>query len=53
MKKPYNCHECGSIFSVEADLAVGDISFCPYCSSELYDLDDDDDLEFDDEDSRY
>lgn len=52
MNKPITCHECGSVFNIEPELEVGEVSFCPYCSSELYTLDEEDDL-LDDEDSGY
>lgn len=45
-KKPHICHECGSefyVFPAYEDAGREDqiTSWCPYCGSELYELDDD------------
>lgn len=54
-KKPHECHECGAefyVFSTYDEQDADDVSFCPYCGSELYHLDEDSepdcDLDYDD-----
>jgi len=37
------CNECGSEFVIQAIETVEEITFCPYCGHELYDLDEDED----------
>jgi hypothetical protein len=43
------CNECGSEFVVQEIETVEEVTFCPYCGHELYDLDEDED----DEDSSW
>ena len=43
------CNECGSEFMIQAIETEEEITFCPYCGSELFDSDE----EEDDEDSRW
>jgi len=37
------CNECGSEFVIQAIETVEEITFCPYCGHELYDLDEEED----------
>ena len=44
--KNYECDNCGStygilIFKAEADHDLGDITFCPFCSSEVINISED------------
>jgi len=49
-KSPHVCYECDSeffIFSTYEDSEVGEVSFCPYCGSELESIEEDDYMEED------
>lgn len=52
MDNTFNCYECDNEFSVESMFETDDqVSFCPYCGSEIEHEEDEDD-ELDDEDFR-
>jgi hypothetical protein len=42
-----NCDACESEFKIVTSVAMGSLEFCPYCSSELNLVDEDEDFEED------
>ena len=50
MELVHECFECGAQFTVqgEFDIEDQDVSFCPYCGTEL-DFEPDEDLELEDD----
>lgn len=48
MENTFNCYECDNEFNVESTFETDDqVSFCPYCGSEI-EQDEDDEIDYED-----
>jgi uncharacterized paraquat-inducible protein A len=47
MQKQFDCNECGAMFKIKYNLdeSYYHVNFCPFCSHELYELDEEEDEE--------